>query len=32
MIDVALWIVAGFGIAYLAARLGISWLAPQVHE
>jgi len=32
MVDVALWLVAGLGGAYLAARLSISWLAPQIHD
>lgn len=32
MIDVVLWVVVGLGIAYVSARLGISWLAPQVHD
>lgn len=32
MVDIALWVISGLGIAYIAARLGISWLAPQVHE
>jgi hypothetical protein len=32
MVDVALWIVGGLGVAYLAVRLGFAWLVPQIHD
>jgi hypothetical protein len=32
MVDVALWIVAGLGVAYVAVRLGFAWLVPQIHD